>query len=67
MKSPDNVGRVFNVARLLETLKRNLLVIIDAVKRADDNEGGVGLALKSFELMNNVVDTCFVGGKFDVR
>ena len=59
LKPPDNVGGVFNVAGFFEGFKRNALRIVETVERADDNESGVGLPLKVFELANNFINSLF--------
>ena len=59
LKSPNNISGVFNTARLFETLERNGLIVVGAVERTDDDEGGVGVALKSFEFADGVVDAEF--------
>ena len=59
LKSPDDIGRIFDTTRLFETLKRNGLIVVGAVERTDDDEGGISVALKSFEFADGVVDAEF--------
>ena len=56
LKSPDNVGGVLDVAAFLEALEGNGLHVVLAVERADDEEGGVSVALKFFELANGIIN-----------
>ena len=59
MKSPNDIGRILNVAGFFEGFKGNALGIVETIKRADDNESGVGLPLKVFKLANNLVNSLF--------
>ena len=59
LKSPDNISRIFNAARFFETLEGNGLVVIGAIKGADDDESGVGVALEFFEFANSIVNAEF--------
>ena len=63
LQSPDNVGGVFDVARLLETLEGDGSDVVVAVEAADDEKGGVGIALELFKLANGIVNAEF-GGVF---
>ena len=67
MKTPNDVGRVFNVAGFFEGFKGNTLGIVETIKRADDDESGVGLSLEVFKLANNLVNSLLGGniGNFD--
>lgn len=56
LKSPYNVGGVLDVAAFLEALEGNGLHVVLAVERADDEEGGVSVALKFFELANGIIN-----------
>lgn len=57
LQAPDNVGGILNVAGFFEGFKRNALSIVKTVERADDDESGVGLALKVFKFANNLVNS----------
>ena len=59
LQSPNNVGGVFNTAGFFKTLERNGLIIVGAIERADDNEGGISVTLKFFEFANRIVDAEF--------
>ena len=59
LQRPDDISGVFNVAGFFEAVERNGLDIIVAVERADDEEGGVGVALEFFEFANRVVNAKF--------
>lgn len=59
LQSPDNISGIFNAAGLFETLEGNGLIVIGTVERTDDDEGGVGVALKFFEFANGVVNAKF--------
>ena len=61
LQSPDNISGILDIARLLETLERNRLRVIDTIETADNDESGIGVALKFFELTNGVIDTEFGG------
>ncbi len=63
MESPDDIGGVFDIAGFLEGFKGNVLVIVIAIKRADDDKSGIGITLKRFEFVNDVVNTRLVGDK----
>ena len=63
LKCPDNVGGVLDVARLLETLEGDGSDVVVAVEAADDEKGGVGIALELFKLANGIVNAEF-GGVF---
>lgn len=56
MKSPNDIGSIFNVAGFLEALEGNGVSVIGAIERADDDESGIGVALEFFELANRVID-----------
>ena len=49
MKSPDDVGGVFNIAGFFEAVERNGLDIVVAVERTDDDKSRISVALKFFE------------------
>ena len=55
LQSPNDIGRIFNAAGFFKTLERNGLIIVGAIERADDNEGGIGVALKFFEFADGIV------------
>ena len=59
LQSPNDIGRIFNAARLFETLERNGLIVVGAIEGTDDDEGGVGVALEIFEFANSVIDAEF--------
>ena len=59
LKSPNNVRRIFDSAGLFETLEGNGLIIVGTIERADDDEGGVGIALKFFEFADSIVNAEF--------
>ena len=59
LESPDNVGGVLNVARFLEALEGDGLHVVLAIERANDEKGGVSVALKFFELANGIVNAEF--------
>lgn len=59
LQAPNNVGGIFDISRLLETLKRNGVAVICAIERADDDESGVGFALKNFEFANCIINAVF--------
>ena len=59
LKSPDNVGGVFDVAAFFETLEGYGLSIILAIETADDEKGRVGVALKFLELTNGIINAEF--------
>jgi len=63
LKSPDDIGGVFNVAALFEALEGNGLNVVLPIETADDEKGGVGVALKFFELANRIIDA-ELGGVF---
>ena len=48
LKSPNNIGSVFDIAGFFEALEGNGLCIVIAVETADDDKSGVGVALKFF-------------------
>ena len=56
LESPDNIGGVFDVARLFETLEGDGLHVVLTVERADDEKSSVGVALKFFELANGIIN-----------
>ena len=56
LQSPNDIGGVLDVARLLETLERNGLRVVHAVKTADDDKGSVGVALKFLQLANRIIN-----------
>lgn len=57
LESQDDISGVFNVAGFLEALEGNGLRVIGAVETADDEECGVGVALKFLKLADGIVDT----------
>ena len=57
LESPNDVGSVFDVAALLETLEGNGLRVIHPVEATDDDESSVSVPLEFFQLANGVVDT----------
>ena len=56
LQSPDNISGIFDIPRLLEALEGNGVSVIGAIERADDDEGGIGVALKLLELANGIVN-----------
>ena len=56
LQSPNDVGGVLDVPRLLETLEGNRLRVVGAIETADDDEGGVGVALKFLEFADGIVN-----------
>ena len=62
MKSPDDVGGVLDVARLLETLEGNGADVVVAIETADDDKSSIGVALKLLELTNRIVNAELDGG-----
>ena len=70
LKSPNDIGSVFNITGFLEALEGNGLCVIVAIERADDDKSGVGVALKFFKLANRVVDAKFCrifGGRDNLK
>ena len=65
LKTPNNVGGILNVAGFFEGFKRNTLGIVETIKRADDDESGVGLSLEVFKLANNLVNS-LLGGNIEI-
>ena len=63
LKSPDNVGGIFDVARLLETLEGDGANVVVAVEAADDEKSSIGVALELFKLANRIVNA-ELGGVF---
>ena len=59
MQSPNDVGGVFNIARFLKALEGNRVDIISAIKTADDDESGIGVALKFFKLAYRIINAEF--------
>ena len=59
LKSPDNVGGIFDVARLLETLEGDGANVVVAVEAADDEKSSIGVALELFKLANRIVNAEF--------
>ena len=57
LKSPNDISSVFDVAGFLEALEGNRLSVILAIERADNNESGIGIALKLFKLANGIINT----------
>ena len=56
LQSPDDVGRILDIAGFFERLEGNGLHIIVAIETADNNKGCVGVTLKLFELADGVVN-----------
>ena len=59
LQCPNHVGRVLDVARLLETLERNGLRVVRAVETADDDKRSVCVALKFLELADGLINAEF--------
>ena len=59
LKSPDDIGSVFDIAGFFEALEGNGLCVIITVERADDDKSGISVALEFFELANGIVDAKF--------
>ncbi len=59
LKSPDDIGGVFNVARFFEAAERDGLDIIVAVERADDDKSRVSIALKFLKLTDRIINAEF--------
>lgn len=57
LQNPDDIGGVFYIAGLLETLERSRLRVVCPIERADDDKSGIGIALEFLKLANGVVDT----------
>ena len=62
LKSPDDIGSVFDIARLLEAFEGDALSVTGAIKTADDDESGIGISLELFKLANGVINAKF--GRF---
>ena len=56
LKSPDDIGGILNVARLLKTLERNGLRVVHAIETADDDKGRIRIALKFLELADRIIN-----------
>ena len=70
LKSPDDIGSVFDIARFFEALEGNGFCVIVAVETAYDDKSGVGIALEFFKLANGIVDAEFsriFGGRDDLK
>ena len=61
LKSPNDIGSVFDIARFFKALEGNGLCVIIAVERTDDDKSRISVALKFFELANGIVDAEFSG------
>lgn len=59
LESPNDVGCVLDVPRLLEALEGDRLRVVGAVETADDDEGSVGVALKFLELSDGIINAEF--------
>ena len=59
LKSPDDVGSVFDVAALLEALEGNGLRVVGAIETADNDESCICVALKFLKLANGIIDAEF--------
>ena len=59
LKSPNDIGSVFDIAGFFEALEGNGFCVIVAVETADDDKSGIGVALEFFELTNGIVDAKF--------
>jgi len=59
LKSPDDIGSVFDVAGFLEGFKGNSLGVVGTVERADDEESSVSVALKFFKLADRIINAEF--------
>ena len=46
LQSPNDIGSVLNVARLLETLEGDGLRVVRPVERANDDKGSIGVTLE---------------------
>ena len=70
LKSPDDIGSVFDIAAFFEALEGNGLCVIVAIETADDDKSSVCVALEFFELANGIVDAKFsriFGGRNDLK
>ena len=56
LEPPNNIGGVLDIATLLETLKGNGLSVVEPIETADNDKGGVGVALELFELANGIIN-----------
>ena len=59
LKSPDDIGGIFDVARFFETLEGNGFGVVVAIERRNDEEGRIGITLKFFEFANGIIDAKF--------
>ena len=59
LKSPDDIGSVFDIARFFEALEGNRFCVIITVERTDDDKSSISVALEFFELANRIVDAEF--------
>ena len=59
LKSPNDIGSVFDVAGFLEGFKGNSLRVVGTVERADDEESSVSVALEFFKLADGIINTEF--------
>ena len=48
LKSPDDIGSVFDIAGFFEALEGNGLCVIITVERTDDDKSGISVALEFF-------------------
>ena len=59
LKSPNDIGSVFDIATLFEALEGNGLCVIIAVERTDDDKSGIGVALEFFKLTHGIINAKF--------
>ena len=59
MKSPDDIGSVFDIAGFFEALEGNGLCVIITVERTDDDKSGIGVALEFFKLTDGIINAEF--------
>lgn len=70
LKSPNNVGGVFDIAAFLEALERNGLSVILSVETAYDDESRIRVALKFLKLAYGIINAelgRFVGVRNDLE
>ena len=70
LKSPDDIGSVFDIAGFFEALEGNWLCVIITVERTDDDKSRISVALEFFELANRIVDAEFsriFRGRYDLK
>ena len=65
LQSPNDIGGIFDIAGFFEALERNGMGVIGAVEGANDDKGGIGVALKFLELANGIINAEF--GRFAGR